>query len=86
MNKIGKDESFYWNNNAVLGLLAAYNAMQPDKENVKKQRNFWQNLAKELQRFGYNVTDDQTRWKFNALLRKYKGNVSIIMLNREEVQ
>lgn len=47
--------AFYWNHNAILGLLAVYNAMQPDKENVKKQRNFWHNLAKELHKLGYNV-------------------------------
>jgi len=30
--------------------------MQPDKENIKKYKNFWQNLAKELQTLGYNVS------------------------------
>jgi len=30
--------------------------MQPDKENIKKYKNFWQNLAKKLQTLGYNVS------------------------------
>jgi len=47
--------AFHWNHNTTLGLLATYNAMQSDKENIKKYKNFWQNLAKELQTLGYNV-------------------------------
>jgi len=40
-----------------LDLLTTYNAiMQPDEENIKKHKNFWQNLAKKLQTLGYNVS------------------------------
>lgn len=48
--------AFYWSHNATLALLAAYNAMQPDKENVRKHKTFWQNLVKELQTLGYNAS------------------------------
>jgi len=61
---------FYWSHNAILGLLAAYQTIQSNKENVKRQRNFWHDLAEELQILGYNVTSDQTRWKMNALIKK----------------
>jgi len=44
--------------------------MQPDKENIKKYKNFWQNLAKELQTLGYNVNIikslNQTRSKLDV--------------------
>ncbi|XP_018361137.1 PREDICTED: uncharacterized protein LOC108759917 [Trachymyrmex cornetzi] len=72
LNKVGKDEPFQWNHNAILGLLTVYHTIQPDKENVRKHKHFWQNLAKDLRTLGYEVTADHTRWKFNALLKKYK--------------
>jgi len=48
---------FHWNHNATLDLLTTYNAiMQPDKENIKKQKFFSQVLAIKLQILGYNVS------------------------------
>ncbi|CAL1688916.1 unnamed protein product [Lasius platythorax] len=72
--KRGKEESdvFYWSHNATLGLLAAYQTIQSNKENVKKHKNFWHDLAEKLQKLGYKVTSDQTRWKINSLIKKYK--------------
>jgi len=48
---------FHWSHNAILGLLAAYQNIQSNKENVKRQKNFWRDLAEELKKLGYSVSN-----------------------------
>ncbi|CAL1679456.1 unnamed protein product [Lasius platythorax] len=62
-----------WTRNAILALLALYEAKVNMLDNPKKRGKIWQEIANDLlEIYGIEMTSDQVRWKMNALLKKYK--------------
>ncbi|XP_012272023.1 uncharacterized protein LOC105695229 isoform X2 [Orussus abietinus] len=79
-------QSAAWSSSAVLALLEAYESRTGDDIRAKKETKFWDNLAKDLQETGHMINGNQARWKFSALLRRYKQIESIQKTGRGVVR
>ncbi|XP_066596272.1 ribonuclease Y-like [Prorops nasuta] len=61
-----------WTHNAILCMLASYDANKDSLEHPKKKTHLWDQIVLDMDDLGFQFSRDQVRWKFNALHKSYK--------------
>ncbi|XP_071650353.1 uncharacterized protein [Temnothorax longispinosus] len=65
-------EHAIWDRKATLAAISLYEANIELMDHPKKKGKIWEAIRIGLLEFGIKMTNDQIRWKINALIKKYK--------------
>ncbi|XP_071579923.1 uncharacterized protein [Temnothorax nylanderi] len=65
-------EHAIWDKKATLAAISLYEANIELMDHPKKKGKIWEAIRIGLLEFGIKMTNDQVRWKINALVKKYK--------------